>query len=111
SRVSRAAWTCVRSVASNSPGVKCASAHASGCRVPAWARWCTPPERLVDERLPEAAIGACHQDGPGCEGCGFMGSFVLRLNRLAVTLVETPSRPRTDRFVWRQAGVSRSDAS
>jgi hypothetical protein len=31
---------------------------------------CTSAERLVDERLPEAAIGACHQDELACESCG-----------------------------------------
>jgi hypothetical protein len=71
---------------------------------------CTSAERLVDERLSEAAIGACRQDGLAGDSCG-SHTFVLRLKRFAVTLVETPSLPKTDRFVWRQAGVSRSDAS
>jgi hypothetical protein len=74
-------------------------------------RWCTSPERLVDERLPEAAIGAYHHDGLACESCGFMRSFVLRLNPFVLTLVETPWLSKTDRSVWRQAGVSWSDAS
>ena len=71
---------------------------------------CTSAERLVDERLPEAAIGACHQDGLACESCG-SDTFVLRLNRFALMLVETPWLSKTDRSVWRQAGVSWSDAS
>src|SRR5438067_11510753 len=43
--------------------------------------------------------------------CGLIRSFVLRLNPFVLTLVETSWLSKTDRSVWRQAGVSWSDAS
>jgi len=72
---------------------------------------CTSAERLVDERLPEAAIGACHQDGLACESLGpirsFSGSIVLRLRWLR----HRPYRKRTGSFGAKlvSVGVMRVD--